>query len=306
MIIVEKKQKELSSPKRKNSYNVWMTFGLNPALFCIHLLWQAAMTIGNPLLVRVAHVVLFFTLAMAIVLYLVYIIPKGLWKMNFSDPVTRQCCNLMLGLYMTSLLSLCIVFEVIPETMTWAIALVPVTFCLAIIGVCLWYYHLYMAERGAHLYMVRYEKYLAYLLASETIITWFMLTLAVHALYQVMDLMVSEGMYVWFGRLFSFMWLMMPVWIVFELCRLPRRHEQIMQSQPKIDRFVRTVLGSEGAVAVFLVPLIKKLLYILLPVITADGIFVSINLVLALVIAGTVIYFSVYKAKYIKASTLSW
>lgn len=303
---MEKKQKELSSPKRKNSYNVWMTFGLTPALFCIHLLWQAAMTIGNPLLVHVAHGALFLMLAVAIVLYLVYIIPKGLWKMIIADPVTRQCSNLILGLYMTSLFSLCIAFEVIPESMTWAIALVPVTFSLAIIGVCLWYYRLYMAERGEHLSVVRYEKYLAYLLASETINTWFMLTLSVHALYQVMDLMVSEGMYVWFGQFFSFMWLMMPVWIVFELCRLSRRHEQIMQSEPKIDRFVRTVLGSEGAVAVFLVPLIKKLLYSLLPAVTADGIFVSINLVLALVIAGTVIYFGVYKAKYIKASTLSW
>ena len=305
---MEKKQTDQSRPKGKDKLEAWMTFGFTPLFFCSHYAWMIAMIIENPLLKGIMWPIFITVIVLMVIFLLIYFIrrPQILYGNDVGHPIANRYGQIMMGVYMGSLILLVVAYHIIPETMTWTIALLPAMCILIWIGATCHFYSLYREDRGESLFESKWEKYTAFVLASERINTWFMFTLAVHVLYQVVELMVLEGLCVWFGQLYSFMWLMMPVWIVFELFRLSRRHEQIMQSHPKINRFVRTFLGSEGVAAVFLLPLIKKLLYTQLPAFTADGIFLTISLVLVLVIIGTVIYYRVYKAKYVKASTLSW
>lgn len=305
---MEKKQKEQPNPKRKDRFEAWMLFGVAPLFICSHYAWMIAMILENPLLKRIMWPIFITMIVLMGIFLLIYFIrrPQILYGIAVAHPVVNRCSQILMYVYLVSLFLLVVAYTVIPETMTWTIAFLPALCILIFIGVNLHFYRLYRGDRIESLSESKWEKYTAFVLASETINTWFMLTLAVHVLNQVMGLMASERLCFWFWLLYSFMWLMMPVWILLELFRLSHRHEQIMQSHPKIDRFSRTYLGTEGVAAVFLLPLIKKLLYSQLPAITADGIFLTISLVLALVIVGTVIYFKVYKAKYIKASTLSW
>lgn len=305
---MEKKQNDLPRPKGKDKFEAWMSFGVTPLFICSHYAWMIAMILENPLLKRIMWPIFIAMIVLMAIFLLINVIrrPQILYGIAVGHPVANRCSQMLMYVYMVSLFLLVVAYAVIPETMTWTIAFLPALCIPFFIGVNLHFYRLYQGDRFESLSESKWEKYIAFVLASETFNTWFMLTLAVHVLNQVMGLMASDGLCFWFGQLYSFMWLMAPVWIILELFRLSHRHEQIMQSHPKIDRFSRTYLGTEGVAAVFLLPLIKKLLYTQFPAITADGIFLTISLVLVLVIVGTVIYFKVYKAKYIKASTLSW
>lgn len=314
---MEKNEQKTVKTVRKSKLDVYAAFVVLPVFICSHFAWMAAVIIGNEWLNRITLSNLLVWLGLG-VLYLGYTFWRGDWRLGRQHmdatlnehSVIGAYSRLLTPLYIGTLTICVILAYILPESLGWVIALVVLLAIVLFIAVTIHYYRLYREDRTAQLDsrldVKVWEKYWAYLMVSNSMHIWLALAIAVYLLAQGLTPVLSDTLFTMFSQLNAFVWIMLPLVIVYELSKLSQHHEVVISSQPGRNFTMLTTLGAEGLVAVFLVPLVKRCIYNTCALYVADTVFLVVCMVTALSVMVMAIYFWAYKSKYLKASTLSW
>lgn len=312
---MEKNEQQAANAAKKSKWEEYYTFIGLPLFIISHFAWMMAMSVGNQWLISITQPILVVLIGVSVICLACYYM-RG--KLHFGNlvsrhtehPVIARYCQLMIHLYMGTLTGTAIVACFVPENMGWILSLVPLLGIFVIIAATIHFYKLYREDRpellDSKLDVRVWEKYWAYLMVSGSMLIWLGIALSAHLLYHGLALVVNDALYAILSQLHTFVWLMLPLVMVYELSKLSRHHAVVIKSQPIRGHRMQTLLGAEGLVALLLVPILRGCIYGTLSLPVADTVYLVVCLVLALVILATTIYYWVCKSKYLKASTLSW